>query len=102
MMPNSRQTLTPELAKTAAKALTEGAGVTGVTVQAWEDIGALIGGDGAITTHRYVLVVSAASAPLPKPAWSEMDADTRGVFEAMKHAARAYDEAVRKEGGDHE
>ena len=101
-MPDSNQTLTPDLAKAVARTLTEGAGVTGITMQAWEDVGTLIGGDGAITTHRYVLVVSAASAPLPKPAWSEMDADTRGAFEAMKHAARAYDEAVRKEGGDHE
>jgi len=92
-MPSSKQTLTPELAKTVAKTLTEGAGVTGITAQAWEDIGTL----GAITTHRYVLIVSAASAPLPEPAWSEMDADTRGVFEAMKHAAHAYDEACREE-----
>jgi hypothetical protein len=95
------KTLTPELAQTVAKTLTDGVGVTGVTIQAWEDIGSLIGENGGIVTHRYVLVISAASAPLPEPAWSMVDADTRGVFEAMRYVARAYDEAVRHQGADH-
>jgi hypothetical protein len=96
-MPSSKQTLTPELAKLVARTLTEGAGVTGITAQAWEDIGTLAGGHECITMHRYVVVVSAASAPLPEPAWSEVDADTRGVFEAMKYVAHAYDAERRKD-----
>lgn len=96
-MPSLRQTLTTDLAMKVARTLTEGAGVTGITAEAWEDIGALIGEDGAITTHRYVLVISAASAPLSVPAWSKLRADTHGVYEAMRYVAHAYDEAVREE-----